>query len=132
MTETLDTLFEARMNDPAIGLLARTATAMRADADYFQREDDIAGGLFLSDEAPAGLSQSPIDQPIASPVRRLFVPPEPDVVGGGVVVLRTSMPEAAIDKHGHAKRLSVFQIASWSATTRSVDFSPHGTTYRAD
>lgn len=56
-----------------------------------------------SQHAPAGFSQSPIDQPIAPPVGRLFLPPERGVVGGGDVVLRTAMPEAAIDKHGHAE-----------------------------
>ena len=54
-------------------------------------------------DAPAGFPQSPIDGPVAPPVRRLFVPPERGVVCGGVVVLRTAMPEAAIDKHGHAE-----------------------------
>lgn len=64
-TETLETLFAARRDDPAIRLLARTTAAMRTDADYFRREDDVAGGLFLTEEAPTGLSEDAFAKALA-------------------------------------------------------------------
>jgi putative transcriptional regulator len=64
-SETLETLFAARRDDPAIRLLAETTAAMRADADYFRREDDVAGGLFLAEEAPTSLSQDAFAKALA-------------------------------------------------------------------
>jgi putative transcriptional regulator len=55
-SQSLGALFDARMADPAVSLLARTTLAMRADADYFHREDDVASGLFLAGEQPANLA----------------------------------------------------------------------------
>jgi putative transcriptional regulator len=63
--ERLGELFDARISDPAIGLLAQTTAAMRADADYFRREDDVASGLFLAAEAPAGLSDDALNRALA-------------------------------------------------------------------
>jgi putative transcriptional regulator len=63
--EHLGALLDARMSDPAISLLAHTTSAMRADADYFQREDDVASGMFLAGEAPAGLSDDALSRALA-------------------------------------------------------------------
>ena len=63
--ERLGELFDARISDPAISLLAQTTAAMRADADYFRREDDVASGLFLATEAPAGLSDDALNRALA-------------------------------------------------------------------
>src|SRR5579859_5930877 len=63
--QTLDALFETRKADPAISLLAGTIAAMRADADYFRREDDVASGLFLASEEPAGISDDILDRVLA-------------------------------------------------------------------
>ena len=62
---SLDELFEARRADPAIDLLARTTAAMRADPDYFQREDDVAAALFLAAEEPAGLAADALARALA-------------------------------------------------------------------
>jgi putative transcriptional regulator len=64
-TERLGALFEARSGDAAIGLMARTAAALRADADYFHREDDVAAGVILADEAPARLAEDALDRALA-------------------------------------------------------------------
>jgi putative transcriptional regulator len=61
----LGALFDDRISDPAISLLAQTTAAMRADADYFRREDDVASGLFLATEAPAGLSDDALNRALA-------------------------------------------------------------------
>jgi putative transcriptional regulator len=53
------------MADPAIRLLARATAAMRADADYFRRDDDIASGLFMAGEAPASLGDDALARALA-------------------------------------------------------------------
>jgi len=62
---SLNTLFDARMSDPAISLLARTTAAMRADPDYFQREDDIASAVFLAEETPTALADEALARALA-------------------------------------------------------------------
>lgn len=63
--DNLGALFDSRMSDPAIRLLAQTTAAMRADADYFSREGDVASGLFLAAEPPAGLSDDALARALA-------------------------------------------------------------------
>jgi putative transcriptional regulator len=63
--EHIGDLLDARMSDPAISLLARTTAAMRADPDYFHREDDVASGLFLVTEQPAGLADDALARALA-------------------------------------------------------------------
>jgi putative transcriptional regulator len=62
---TLDALLDPRMSDPAISLLAKTTAAMRADADYYKRDDDVASGLFMAAEAPAGLADDALSRVLA-------------------------------------------------------------------
>lgn len=64
-SQSLGELFHARMADPAIGLLAQTTLAMRADPDYFHREDDVASGVFLAGEQPANLSDNALARALA-------------------------------------------------------------------
>jgi putative transcriptional regulator len=110
MTETLDALLGARMADPAIGLLARTATALRADADYFHREDDVAGGLFLRHEEPAGLSEDALDQALARIAaddaldRRVAEQVAPgDARSAELLALPSPLREAAIEALKHRR-----------------------------
>jgi putative transcriptional regulator len=53
------------MADPAIRLLAQTAWALRADADYFKRPDDPASGAFLDAESPARLEDDALERALA-------------------------------------------------------------------
>lgn len=62
---TLNAVLETRMADPAINLLARTTAAMRADPDYFHREDDVASGVFLATEQPANLADDALARALA-------------------------------------------------------------------
>jgi putative transcriptional regulator len=62
---SLGELFETRKADPAIALLERTTAAMRADPDYLHREDDVASGMFLASEEPAGLSADALARALA-------------------------------------------------------------------
>jgi hypothetical protein len=63
--QTLNAVFDTRMSDPAINLLARTTAAMRADPDYFRREDDVASGVFLAGEHPASLAEDALARALA-------------------------------------------------------------------
>ena len=63
--QTLETLFEPRMSDPAISLIARTTASMRADPDYFHRDDDVASGAFLLGEQPANLGDDALARALA-------------------------------------------------------------------
>jgi putative transcriptional regulator len=64
-SQSVDHLFQARMADPAIALLAQTTAAIRADPDYFQREDDVASGVFLAGEQPANLADDALARALA-------------------------------------------------------------------
>jgi len=64
-TQSYSNLFESRKSDPAINLLAQTTAAMRADPDYFHREDDAASAAFLSEEAPAALAEDALARALA-------------------------------------------------------------------
>jgi putative transcriptional regulator len=63
--KSLSSLFGERMSDPAIRLLAQTTAAMRSDPDYFHREDDVAGGVFLAGEQPAGMADDSLARALA-------------------------------------------------------------------
>jgi len=58
---SLQELLAARGDDPAIRLLADTVVALRADAAFEARAEDIAAGALLADEAPAGLDSGALD-----------------------------------------------------------------------
>jgi putative transcriptional regulator len=60
--ETLSGIFAAGRGVRAIELLAQTTLAMRADARFVEREDDLAAGVFLAEEAPAALAADALDQ----------------------------------------------------------------------
>jgi putative transcriptional regulator len=64
-SDRIGDLLGARMSDPAISLLARTTAAIRTDPDYFRREDDVASGLFLAVEPPAGLADDALARALA-------------------------------------------------------------------
>jgi putative transcriptional regulator len=53
---SLTGVFEAGRDNRAIDLLARTTFAMRADAGFVERDDDLAAAVFLADEEPAALA----------------------------------------------------------------------------
>jgi putative transcriptional regulator len=63
--KSLSSLFDERMSDPAIRLLAQTTAAMRSDPDYFHREDDVASGVFLAGEQPAGMADDALARALA-------------------------------------------------------------------
>lgn len=63
--KSLSTLLGDRMSDPAIRLLAQTTAAMRSDPDYFHRDDDVASGLFLAGEQPAGMAEDALARALA-------------------------------------------------------------------
>jgi len=63
--QTLNAVFDSRMADPAISLLARTTAAMRADPDYFRSDDDVASGVFLATEHPASLGEDALARALA-------------------------------------------------------------------
>jgi putative transcriptional regulator len=62
---SLNQYFHARRNDPAIALMAETTAAMRADARFLERPDDMAGGALLGDEAPASLAADALNAVMA-------------------------------------------------------------------
>jgi putative transcriptional regulator len=62
---SMNQYFSARQDEGAIRLLAETTAAMRADARFVEREDDVAGAAFLADETPAGLAPNALDQVMA-------------------------------------------------------------------
>ena len=63
--ETLSSVIEAYGDNRAIDLLTRTTHAMRADADFVARDDDVASGVFLGEEAPAGLAADALNRVLA-------------------------------------------------------------------
>jgi putative transcriptional regulator len=60
--ETLTTVFEAGRGNRAVELLAQTTFAMRADARFVEREDDLAAAVFLAEEDPAALDADALDR----------------------------------------------------------------------
>ena len=58
-------LIADRRSVPAIDLLARTAAALRADPDFMVREEDVAAGLLLADEAPTALAPTALEHALA-------------------------------------------------------------------
>jgi putative transcriptional regulator len=60
--ETLSSVFEAGRGNRAVELLAQTTFAMRADAGFVEREDDMAAAVFLAEEEPATLSADALDR----------------------------------------------------------------------
>ena len=65
MSPSLNDYLAARADDPAIRLLARTTAAMRADAHFVEREDDLAAAAFLDQESPSALAGDALDQVLA-------------------------------------------------------------------
>jgi putative transcriptional regulator len=59
--ETLSSVFEAGRGNRAVELLAQTTFAMRADAGFVEREDDMAAAVFLAEEEPAALAADALD-----------------------------------------------------------------------
>jgi putative transcriptional regulator len=60
--ETLSSVFEAGRGNRAVELLAQTTFAMRADAGFVEREDDLAAAVFLAEEEPATLAADALDR----------------------------------------------------------------------
>jgi putative transcriptional regulator len=60
--ETLTSVFEASRGNRAVDLLAQTTFAMRADAGFIEREDDLAAAVFLAEEEPAPLAADALDR----------------------------------------------------------------------
>jgi putative transcriptional regulator len=60
--ETLSSVFEAGRGNRAIELVAQTTLAMRADAGFVEREDDVAAAVFLTEEEPASLAADALDR----------------------------------------------------------------------
>jgi putative transcriptional regulator len=64
-SETLSSVIGAHGDSRALDLLARTTHAMRADADFVARDDDVASAVFLAEEAPAGLAADALNRVLA-------------------------------------------------------------------
>ncbi|MDR3510511.1 MAG: cupin domain-containing protein [Caulobacteraceae bacterium] len=62
---SLNAYLATRADDPAVRLLAQTAAAMRADPGYLALDDDLAGGAFLAEEAPAELAPDALARTLA-------------------------------------------------------------------
>ena len=60
--ETLSSVFAAGRGNRAVELLAQTTFAMRADAGFVEREDDMAAAVFLAEEEPATLAADALDR----------------------------------------------------------------------
>ncbi len=60
--ETLGAVFDAGRGNRALDLLARTTFAMRADARFVERADDLAAAVFLAEEDPAPLAADALDR----------------------------------------------------------------------
>jgi putative transcriptional regulator len=65
MNSSLNDYLATRADDPAIRLLAQTTAAMRTDASFLEREDDLAAAGFLDQEAPAKLAGDALDRVLA-------------------------------------------------------------------
>jgi putative transcriptional regulator len=52
----------AHAGDPAVALFAQTAAAVRTDARFIRREDDVASAAFLADETPAPMAADALDR----------------------------------------------------------------------
>ena len=63
--ESLSSVIAAHGDNRALELLARTTHAMRADADFVARDDDVASAVFLADEQPAGLAADALNRVLA-------------------------------------------------------------------
>jgi putative transcriptional regulator len=60
--ETLTTVFEAGRGNRAVELLAETTFAMRADARFVERQDDMTAAVFLAEEEPAAMAADALDR----------------------------------------------------------------------
>jgi putative transcriptional regulator len=60
--ETLTSVFAAGRGNRAVDLLAQTTFAMRADARFVERDDDLAAAVFLAEEEPAPLAADALDR----------------------------------------------------------------------
>jgi putative transcriptional regulator len=60
--ETLTSVIAAHGDNRALDLLARTTHAMRADADFVARDDDVASAVFLADEQPVSLAADALNR----------------------------------------------------------------------
>jgi putative transcriptional regulator len=64
-SETLSGVIGAYGDNRALDLLARTTHAMRADAAFVARDDDVASAVFLAEEEPAGLAADALNRVLA-------------------------------------------------------------------
>jgi len=64
-TTSLSAYRATRPNDPAMDLLAQATAALRADAGFVEREDDVAAAVFLADETPDPLAMEAFDRVLA-------------------------------------------------------------------
>lgn len=62
---TLSSVLDAHGDNRAVALLARTTHAMRADAGFVARDDDVASAVFLAEEEPAGLAADALNRVLA-------------------------------------------------------------------
>ncbi len=60
--ETLTEVLAHERDNRAMDLLARTTAAMRTDARFVERDDDVASAVFLADEAPAALAPDALNR----------------------------------------------------------------------
>jgi putative transcriptional regulator len=60
--ESLSGVLQTYGDNRAVDLLARTTFAMRADADFMVRDDDLASAVFLAEEQPAGLAPDALNR----------------------------------------------------------------------
>ena len=62
---SLNDMLAGRRDDPAIRLLADTTRALRADAAFEARPEDLAAGALLSEESPTPLDSDALDAVLA-------------------------------------------------------------------
>jgi putative transcriptional regulator len=55
-------LVAARAGDPAVALFAQTTAAVRTDARFIQREDDVVSAALLAEETPAPMAADALDR----------------------------------------------------------------------
>lgn len=107
---SLNTLFDERMSDPAISLLAQTTAAMRADPDYLRRDDDFASAVFLAEETPTALAEEAfaramarIDEDAALDRRAAELTQDSDPRTAELAALPSPLREAALEALKHRR-----------------------------
>jgi len=103
--ETLTEALGRERGNRAMDLLARTTLAMRTDAAFLEREDDVAAAVFLDDEQPAPLAADAlnrvlglIDEAAARDAAAVAAALDPTAFKDEIAALPSPVREAALEK----------------------------------